>query len=496
MLEAKTQTRATLARVIFRNTVFLTLGTVALKVINFVFNVYVVRRLGDERFGQYSTVLAFVGLFQIFAELGLTQYVMREIAQDRSKADKLFWNLVVLRLMLAVLGVVGITSGAVVAGYSPQIVLGVFLVTFGFVFSAFDAPLETVLRANEKLGHVAGYNVVAQLVFVVFGTIFLFSGFGFISLIVANLLGIPIKTGLELWTIRRHHLSNLGFQVEPRLWPDLIRSGLPFGVISLALAVAYSIDTVMLSMFEPDQVVGWYNVGYRLIFNLMFFIGGFEDAIVPTLSRAYVSEPGAVEKWYYRTVKYIIILALPIAMGGMILAFPIIRFLYKDEFLPAAVGLQILIWDVPLLMFNSFCGNITTVVCEERAAARIYTINAIANVVLNLYAIPRYGLVGAALVTVVTDFVGMIQFHFLLKKKLNLPAMSSILWRASLATLIMGGVVYLLRIWNLLVVIILGAGLYGGLVLLFKLVDDQEYLLVKGALQRFSRLRMSQESRG
>lgn len=495
MLEVKTQPRSSLARTIFQNAIFLTLGTIALKLINFIFNVYVVRRLGDDRFGQYSTVLAFVGLFQIFAELGITQYVMREIAQERSKADALFWNLVILRLILALLGIVGITAGALSAGYSPQIVLGVFLATSGFLFSAFDTPLETVLRANEKLGHIAGYNVIYQLVFVVLGSAFLVSGYSYISLIIATLLGFPIKIGLEIWTIRRYQLSRLRFQIQPRLWPKLIRSGVPFGIISLALAVAFSIDTVMLSMFEPDHVVGWYNVGYRLIFNLMFIIGGFEEAIVPTLSRAYVSEPGAVEQWYYRTVKYIIILSLPITLGGMLLAFPLIRFLYKDPFLPAAVGLQILIWDVPLLMFNSFCGNITTVVGEEKAAARIYTFNAITNILLNLYAIPRYGMIGAALVTVVTDFVGMLQFHFLLRHKLNLPDLRTTLWRAVFATIVMGGVVYLIRNWNLILVIVLGAALYGGLALAVRLVDEKEYAVLRGVLRQILKFRMAQVPR-
>lgn len=483
-----------LAKTIFRNTIFVTFGSIVLKLITFIFNVYVVRRLGDERFGQYSTVLAFVGLFQIFAEFGLTQYVMREIAQDRSRADKLFWNLVILRLILAVIGIIGITLGAVAAGYSSQIILGVFLVTSGFIFSAFDAPLETILRANEKLGHITGYSVVVQVIFVAFGAIFLFQGFSFIFLIIATLLGFPVKIGLELWTIRKHKLSNFKFHVEPHLWPKLIRAGLPFGVISLALAVSFSIDTVMLSMFASDQVIGWYSVGYRLISNLMIFTGGFAEAIVPTLSRAYVNLPGSVDQWYFRSVKYMIILSLPLSIGGMILAFPLTRFLYGDPFLPSAIGLQIMIWDVPLLMFNSFCGNITTVVMEERAAARIYTINAIANVVLNLYAIPRYGLIGAALVSVITDFIGMGQFYFLLNRKLNLPNLSTTLVRVILASGIMGVLVYFLQQWNLLLLIVLGVVLYGILILAFRLVDEQEFALITSVFRRLGLARAAKET--
>jgi O-antigen/teichoic acid export membrane protein len=475
-----------LGRIIIKNTAFITLGSVVLKALTFLFSVYVVRQLGDDRFGQYSIVLAFVGLFQIFFELGMSQYVMREIAQDRSKTQPLFWNLVALRFLLAILGIIGITLGAVVVGYAPDLVLGIFIHTCGFLLSAFLAPLTTVLTANERLDYATGLNILGQLIFVLFGAIFLLSGWGFISLIVASLIGIPLQIGLAIWAIRHHHMATLSIQIEPRIWPHLIRSGLPFGIISLTLTIAFSIDTVMLSMYQPEHVVGWYNVAYNLVFSLMFFFRGFKEAIVPSLSRTYVNDPAQVEHWYHRSVKFIAILSMPIAVGGMLVAFPLIRFLYTDEFLPSALALTILIWDVPLLMFTSFCGNMTTIISEERAAARIYSINAVANVILNLYAIPRFGVVGASLVTVVTDLIGALQFYFLLRRKLHLPDMTGVFVRILIASVLMGVGVRLAGNLNLALLIGLGAVAYGGLVLALRLLDDTEWAMILRLLRRHS----------
>jgi O-antigen/teichoic acid export membrane protein len=210
----------------------------------------------------------------------------------------------------------------------------------------------------------------------------------------------------------------------------------------------------------------------------MFFIGGFNDAILPSLSRTYINDPSHVEQWYYRSVKFIALLSLPIAVGGALVAFPLIRLLYTDEFLPSALALRILIWDVPLLMFTSFCGNMTTIVTEERAAARIYAINAIANVILNFYAIPRFGLMGAAMVTVVTDLIGALQFYFLLRRKLNLPNMSWVFGRILIASLLMGLALILVGEQNMFLLIILGAVVYGGAILGLRLLDDREWQLL------------------
>jgi O-antigen/teichoic acid export membrane protein len=471
-------------RTIFKNAAFVTLGEVILKAMAFLFNIYVVRQLGDGRFGQYSIVLAYVGLFQIFAELGMTQYVMREIAQDRSKTRSLFWNLVAVRFLLAILGIIGITLSAVFVGYSQELVLGILIYTFTFLLSAFLVPLTTVLTANERLDYVTGLNIFGRLAFMVLGSIFLFSGWGFISLIIANLIGAPLQIGLAIWAVRRNRMVTLSFHIEPRTWPRLIRSGLPFGIISLMLTIAFSIDTVMLSRYRLDQEVGWYNVAYNLVFSLMFFIGGFNEAIVPSLSRTYVNDPAHVERWYHRSVKFIAILSMPIAVGGLLVAFPLIRFLYTDEFLPSAPALQVLIWDVPLVIFTSFCGNMTTIISEERAAARVYAINTVANVILNWYAIPRYGIMGAAVVTVVTDVIGALQFYFLLRHKLNLPEMRPVFVRVLIASLLMGGAVKLAGDLHLFTLIALGAVAYGGLVLALRLIDDTEWALVLRLIRR------------
>jgi O-antigen/teichoic acid export membrane protein len=471
--------KSSLGSTIAKNTVFVTIGNLALKLLNFLFAVYVVRSLGDARFGQYSIVLAFVGLFQIFAELGVSQYVRREIARDPTKTQAYVWNLMIIRLILALIGIVAITMGARALGYAPELVLGIFIYTCGFLLSAIDMPLDTVLWANERMDYLTIMNVAAQITFIIFGALFLFSGLGFIWLIIASLISIVPRILIGAWAIVKHRLLKFRLEVDPHLWSGLIRAGIPFGLISLALTIDYSVDTLMLERFVSDNEVGWYNVSYSLTRSLLFFFSGFSVAMVPSLSRTYVQDRASVESWYYRSVKFIILSSLPLALGGMLVAYPLISFLYTDDFLPSAMALRIIIWDVPFLMFASYCGNMTTVVAEEKSAARVYIVSAIANVVLNLIAIPRFGFLGASAVTVATDIVISIQFYILLKGKLNLPDMKPLLARVMVATALMGGVVWSARELHLFVQVFVGTAAYGLLVYLFRLLDEDEKTMIK-----------------
>jgi O-antigen/teichoic acid export membrane protein len=225
--------------------------------------------------------------------------------------------------------------------------------------------------------------------------------------------------------------------------------------------------------------VGWYGAAYGLIFTMTSFMSGFKDAMVPSLSRVYVHDPLQVEQWYFRTVKVIILISLPIAIGGVVIAYPLIRFLYTEEFLPSALALQILVWDIPFLMFAAFCGNMTTIIKFEKSAARIYTLNAALNVILNLLFIPRYGIIAASIVTVVTDIFSALQFYLLLHRQLKLPNLSSVLMRTLLAAGTMGVVVGLLGRQHLFVIIPIGVVVYFALALLLRLLDEDEWNFIR-----------------
>lgn len=477
-IEDRGQHRSTLHRTIFKNTAFVMLGGALLKVINFIFSVYIVRKLGDDRFGQYSVVLAFVGLFQIFAELGVSQFAMREIAQDRAKTRQIFWNLVAVRLILAGFGIISITLAAIGFGYEPKLVLGVFIFTTTFLLMAVQAPLQTVLTAWERFDLVTAMNILGQISFVFFGAIFLLSGLNYIWLIVASLLNIPPQILVGLWAVRKQRLLQGPIKFSPNTWPQLIRHGLPFGIIALTLTITFSIDSLILKAHQPDNVVGWYRVAYNLVFSIMFLTNSFKDTIVPSLSRTYVSDPTEVERWYYRTLRFITIISIPIAIGGMLTAYPIIRFLYTEEFIKSAAALQIIVWDVPFLMFSSFCGNITTIVSEEKAAARIYASIAVFNIIGNLIFIPAYSFLGASVMTVLTDLLGSIQFYFMLRQKLHLPNMGSFFLRVLFASTLMGLIISLAGKAHFIVLFGLGGIAYGAAIILLRVLDKREWSLI------------------
>src|SRR5690606_5569299 len=112
---------------------------IAIKVLSFTFSVLVIRRLGAETYGQYAAVLAFGAVFVFFSDLGLSAYTVRQVARLRdqdggqAEVDRLFGNVLALRLILSVLTAGMIIASAWLTGRPTEMVIGVALGTIGLI---------------------------------------------------------------------------------------------------------------------------------------------------------------------------------------------------------------------------------------------------------------------------------------------------------------------------------------------------------------------------
>jgi O-antigen/teichoic acid export membrane protein len=208
----------------------------------------------------------------------------------------------------------------------------------------------------------------------------------------------------------------------------------------------------------------------------------------PTLVKEYDSGRGSIQNTVQRALRYLLLLSLPIAVGGMLLAERIIILLYGQDFVPAVPVMQILVWALPAMFLAEILGRTSSTLHLEKKAARISIINALIGVGLNVALIPGFGGVGAAIAVVVTRLVGIILLSMIIGPAMLLRGNVGPLLRVIGAGVLMGGVVWLLRDISivvtlddrisLLLLISTGAVVYGIMALLLKAVrrDEVRYM--------------------
>ena len=470
-------------RVVARNTAFMLSGQILIKIFAFIFSVYVVRRLGDAHFGRYSAALAYVAIFAMFTDLGTSEFSVREMARKEEQIAWMVPDIMALRAVLSLLAMTGITLSARLMGKTPDMVLGIFIASCGLLLYAFQGPLESLMIAEERLDFPSVLKLLNQAIFVILGTMLLLVGAGYIGLLLASLAGVLAMGLASVYVVRR--VLRLHFErPNPLHWPPLLRASFPFGIIGAMGTFASRFDTVFMSFVLTDAAVGWYNVPYNLIMMMLLLGQSLAISIYPTLVKEYDSGRGSIQDTVQRALRYLLLLSLPIAVGGMLLAERITILLYGQEFAASVPVMKILVWVLPSMFMQELLGRTGYTMHLERKLARMVILIALISVTLNVALIPRLGVVGAAIVMVVTRLIAVALSSMIIGPTMLLKENVGRLLRVVGAGVLMGGVVRLLGGASflaalddkvaLLLMIGTGATVYGAAVLLLGAISPSE----------------------
>jgi O-antigen/teichoic acid export membrane protein len=470
-------------RIVARNVAFMLGGQVLIKVFAFIFNVYMVRRLGDVHFGRYSTALAYVAIFAMLTDLGTSSLSVREIARKQENIAWMVPDIVALRVILSMLAIAGITLSAWLLGKTPDMVLGIFIASCGLLLYAFQGPLDSAMIAQERLDFTSVIGFLNQIVFMILGTILLLVGAGYIGLLLASLVGVLAMWLASSYVVRR--VLRLHFErPNPHRWWPLLKASFPFGIAGLIGTFARRFDTVFMSFVLTDAAVGWYNVPYSLVLMTLLLAQSLAMSMYPTLVKEHDSGHGSIRSTVQRALRYLLLLSLPISVGGMLLADRIILLLYGHEFTPAIPVMKVLVWALPSMFLSEILGRTSATMHLEKRMVVVAIIRSLIGIGLNVVLIPNFGVIGAATAAVVTWMVRIVLYIVIIGRAALWKGNIGPLLRVVGAGALMGGVVWLLRgapflaamgdKIALLLLIGIGAVVYGTAVLLLGAISRSE----------------------
>jgi O-antigen/teichoic acid export membrane protein len=476
------------ARTVFRNSIVAMAAQLTIKLLSFGFTIVVIRSLGATAFGQYAAVASFGSVFLFIADLGLAPYAVREVARLRDAPDGaerikgLFGNLLGLRLLLGLLSGALVITAAMLTGRAPVIVLAIALNAVNVLIFAVQGSSEAMLQGHERVDLTSGIQVVYQVIYVSLGALALWMGAGYFGLIGATMAAFIVNAAICWQAVRR--LGVIPALPRPTSWWPLLRAAFPFGVIGLTLGLSYRFDSVLLNIFWGDTATGYYNAAYNLIFSLVTLSNVLNTALYPSLARQAAIAPDSLPLVYERTLRYLLLVAAPIAVGGWILAVPLVELVLGAEYAASADLLRVLIWVLPLMFCSEFLGYVVVIAGREARVARAVVASTTVNVAANLLLIPLFGAAAAAAVTLVTEVVLVAQYGWLLRDQLAQMDWLSLLVRPLFAVIAMAALVLVARELPVLLVVALGGLLYGSLLLMLRVVGADELAFLRGLIGR------------
>ncbi|MFN2593515.1 MAG: flippase [Actinomycetota bacterium] len=404
------EARATAHRIVV-NTFYRTVGDLGAKVASVALYVVMARKLGEAGFGIFTFAISFATLVTTLGNFGQDRLLTREVARDRGQVHPYFANLFGLAFALSVPVLAIAVWILTLTGTGSTTRSVVILLGLAVIAELLANMCFAVFQSYERLGFIAVILIAQRLITAGIGVVALLRG-ATVTVVAAIYLGGAALSLVLSLVLMFGRIVRPRFEIQVRTWPRLMRAAIPIGIASVFSAIFFRIDTVMLAAFKSQAAVGLYGGAYRLLEATLFLSWSVGAAVYPVFARLDRTTEPSIETVYERSVKLVVALTLPIAVGAGVVASHVLTLFYGAEFARGHNALALLAPTIALYPVVYVSTHLLVSQNRERVLTYVFAFVMVENVVANLILIPAFSLNGAAASTSISELIVTVLFVY------------------------------------------------------------------------------------
>ncbi len=388
--------------VILVNSAWLVLGRSSTLIVNLLAMIVVARYLGPSEFGKLSYALAFVALIAPIAQLGLNAIVTRNIVRNRMATSRILGTSIALRTIgsLTAIGL-GIALISVIRPTDFDVHQIVLILLVGELFKS-TLVISHWLEAESRNKTIAisemsvfGVSALIKICMVVAKAPLIV--FAFAYLLESALLAIFL---VVIYSNSEGPINHLRF--DSRQASNLLKESLPLIVSGLTAVIYFKVDLIMLGQLSGDVAVGTYSVASRLSEAWYFVPNALAISAFPHLINLKKNSTEDYIKSLQSGFGLLFWLAVLVALTVTAISPVIMPFLFGGKYPGSSTILSIHIWAGIFISVRALVSKWLLAENLVRYSVFSQAAGAIGNIILNLILIPKFGVTGAAVSTVVS----------------------------------------------------------------------------------------------
>ena len=469
-------------KTIFHNMSWILISQIIASICGFIWTILIARYLGAHNYGILGFATSFTGILSITTDFGISTHIVRHIATDNDSAPKYLGNAIPLKSIFAILTAILTLIILLILKCDELTIIVTLLFTLEMIIKSFINLMNGGFQAFEKGKYQGIGNTLLNAILLIFILLAIFSDWGLLGITLAYLISNIIAL-IYIYIAFTKHVTKPLFELDKTFCKKITMYSIPFAITGVLYSIYYSVDIVMLTNIIGNTATGIYNASYKLINVITLLYTAYTAVIFPVMSKFFKNDEKLLEISYEKSIKYLMLIMIPLAMSTMIYSTDIILLIYGPEYIDSAPTLSILIWTVCLL-FVASPGNILLQAShKEITVTKIYAIAAVFNIVLNFILIPKFSFIGAAITTVVSDILIVIIQKYVIHKIGHKPNKKLYydLIKIITGTGILGIALHYLNL-NMFVAIPVGIIVYFATVYLLKVFDNEDMFIIKEIL--------------
>lgn len=365
---------------------------------------WVARYLGPTQYGELAYALAYVAFFQSVAELGLNGIVIRDMARDRQASPAILGTVFRLRLFAgAFCWLVAMGLMSVIRPGDIHTLALTAIVAGSLVFQSADT-VDLWFQSQTQSKRTVVAKAISYLISNLIKIVFILMNAPLIFFAITGIAEI-VFSAIALYYSYRRYPAPLDWTWDIERGKKLIIESWPYMIAGLAVTIYIRIDQVMLREMLGTYELGMFSAALPLSTLFYFIPAMVAQSVGPAIAYKKMTDHDLYYKSIARLFRAMWCIMIPVSMIISLLSDNIIQMLYGISYSYSAKILGIHVFSnipVSLGIMQSIW-----IINEKRNKLSMIKaiIGAVANIVLNLVMIPKYGAVGAAMVTVISVFI-------------------------------------------------------------------------------------------
>ena len=416
---------------IFYNTVLQSGGKIISVILGLITIAYLTPYLGQTGFGEYTTVIAFMGFMGILADLGLYLVTTKEISVPGADEKKILGNVFSLRFITVFLMLVIGAAASLFFPYSTEVKRSMFVAILAFSFVSGTQVLVGVFQRYLIFYQLVASEIIQRLIMLAATLLFIFWRLDLVYFIWGLALSNAAHFFFSLYLARKKIPFRLHFDLG--FWKSILSRSWPLAFSVILNLVYFKADTLILSVLKPASDVGTYGLSYKFLEVLLAFPAMFAGLIMPFLARYAFSEWDKYRLYLQKSLDAVFLVIVPMVAVVYFFARPIVNLVGGAIYPDADRVLQILIFATAVIYIGNLFGYTIVALNSQKSMVWGYLFGMLLGLTLYFILIPKYSYFGAAIATVVVEIFVTAFAYLLTSKKAGFYPSFALLFKALLA---------------------------------------------------------------
>jgi len=401
-------------------------GAVAV-LVGYIARVILARTLPLEEFGLLYAAISSVTFLTLFTNLGLGSAQVKFIAHhmsggERGKARAVAWFSILTRMAVAII------IGVVIALFAQTIALNyfktasslpiVYIMSVALVVLTLFNITSRLAQGLQNIFVMSFMNFLQKASYLILVLLLVWSG----MLLGWQLMWIYVLSIFLAWLTAMFLAKGLRSLLagKPKFASAHLKTVSAFALAAILVQAGQMImgqlDIVMLTYFKDLSAVAIYNVVLPSAMALTFLGKSLHAVMFPMMSEMWAKkEKDNIKNALALTNRYVLMISLPIILTVLIFPTFLLQVFFGSDFVGGALALQILAVGVFFLNLSLVYQSSMAGTNKMKFVTTSILIASIANIILNFFLIPPYGLTGAALATTISYFILLLVMFFHLR---------------------------------------------------------------------------------